>query len=288
MKTFSSLFCLLVLVCSLLPTTSAFVSRPPVTSPSITFSTDSAKTSSTSLNVFGTKKSKAQKEAEAEKAAMYWEGEWVCKDCGYIYQRVSIVDDCIGLSMIWRHLSSFYCSMRVGFIDITCLQNRNTHKSYLKFWSISFGMEKKICNPVRMRRVIFRRTKPWFQMPTMLWSSSSLCKESRRSCWNDPRWRWCADSHLQYRWFDPHDRVWGMGRWQLINWANCRSIYSYYRAIKWNNTLYRDIFFLLVLWSISFRNSLRIHSLMALTLLRPKADDISICADLTTNKTENY
>ena len=47
-------------------------------------------TTTTSLNVFGTKKSKAAKEAEAAKAAMYWEGDWVCKDCGYIYQRVSI------------------------------------------------------------------------------------------------------------------------------------------------------------------------------------------------------
>merc|ERR1712238_211247 len=50
-------------------------------------------TTSTSLNVFGNKKSKAQKEAEAEREAMYWEGEWVCKDCGYIYNR----GECSGL-----------------------------------------------------------------------------------------------------------------------------------------------------------------------------------------------
>jgi hypothetical protein len=24
-----------------------------------------------------------------EKAEIYWQGEWVCKDCGYIYNRVS-------------------------------------------------------------------------------------------------------------------------------------------------------------------------------------------------------
>jgi rubredoxin len=41
--------------------------------------------SSTSLNVFGTRKTEAQKAEEAEKAALYWAGEWVCKDCGYIY-----------------------------------------------------------------------------------------------------------------------------------------------------------------------------------------------------------
>jgi len=45
--------------------------------------------SSTSLNVFGNKKTAAQKAEEEAKASMYWEGEWVCKDCGYIYNRVS-------------------------------------------------------------------------------------------------------------------------------------------------------------------------------------------------------
>ena len=43
--------------------------------------------STTSLNVFGNKKSAAQKAEEEAKAAKYWQGEWVCKDCGYIYNR---------------------------------------------------------------------------------------------------------------------------------------------------------------------------------------------------------
>lgn len=48
-----------------------------------------ATTSSTSLNmVFGKKKTAAQKAEEEAKAAQYWQGEWVCKDCGYIYNRV--------------------------------------------------------------------------------------------------------------------------------------------------------------------------------------------------------
>lgn len=47
----------------------------------------------TSLNVFGQKKSAQQKADEAAKAALYWEGDWVCADCGYIYQR----SECAGL-----------------------------------------------------------------------------------------------------------------------------------------------------------------------------------------------
>lgn len=43
--------------------------------------------------VFGKKKTAAQKAEEDEKAAMYWEGEWVCKDCGYIYNRA----ECAGM-----------------------------------------------------------------------------------------------------------------------------------------------------------------------------------------------
>jgi hypothetical protein len=39
----------------------------------------------TILNVFGNKKSK---KISAEEAEIYWQGEWVCKDCGYIYNRV--------------------------------------------------------------------------------------------------------------------------------------------------------------------------------------------------------
>ena len=47
-----------------------------------------------------------------------------------------------------------------------------------------------------MRWFIFWRTISRFPMPTVLWSTSSICKESRRSCWNNSRWRWCPDSHL--------------------------------------------------------------------------------------------
>ena len=51
--------------------------------------------SSTSLNVFGKKKTAAQKAEEEEKAEKYWQGEWVCKDCGYIYDRVRNNQACI-------------------------------------------------------------------------------------------------------------------------------------------------------------------------------------------------
>lgn len=47
----------------------------------------------TALNVFGTKKSKSKKAADAEKAEKYWAGDWVCKDCGYIYSK----SECAGL-----------------------------------------------------------------------------------------------------------------------------------------------------------------------------------------------
>jgi hypothetical protein len=49
-----------------------------------TTSTTSVRTN-TVLNVYGNKKSKKVSAEEAEK---YWQGEWVCKDCGYIYNRV--------------------------------------------------------------------------------------------------------------------------------------------------------------------------------------------------------
>uniref|UniRef100_A0A6U0RS20 Rubredoxin-like domain-containing protein n=1 Tax=Eucampia antarctica TaxID=49252 RepID=A0A6U0RS20_9STRA len=50
--------------------------------------------SDVSLNmVFGKKKSAAAKAEEEARAAMYWAGEWVCKDCGYIYQK----GECAGL-----------------------------------------------------------------------------------------------------------------------------------------------------------------------------------------------
>ena len=44
-------------------------------------------TTTTSLSVFGKRKTEAQKAEEEAKAALYWAGEWVCKDCGYIYNR---------------------------------------------------------------------------------------------------------------------------------------------------------------------------------------------------------
>jgi len=47
----------------------------------------------TSLNVFGTRKTAAQKAEEQAKTDLYWEGEWVCADCGYIYNRF----ECAGL-----------------------------------------------------------------------------------------------------------------------------------------------------------------------------------------------
>jgi hypothetical protein len=54
--------------------------------PTTTLSTTTATPiSSTTLGVFGTKKSK---KIPPEEAAKYWQGEWVCKDCGYIYSRV--------------------------------------------------------------------------------------------------------------------------------------------------------------------------------------------------------
>jgi hypothetical protein len=78
----STIFSILVVIvgmCLCTSTTHAFVVRPSVVSPAAT---------TTSLNVFGNKKSQAQKTEEDPK---YWQGEWVCKDCGYIYNRVSLI-----------------------------------------------------------------------------------------------------------------------------------------------------------------------------------------------------
>lgn len=62
------------------------------------FSLSSSSSSSTALHVFGNKRSGGRAEAAADAlaerarkagvAAGFWEGEWVCKDCGYIYNRV--------------------------------------------------------------------------------------------------------------------------------------------------------------------------------------------------------
>mmetsp|Transcript_8495 Transcript_8495/g.11201 ORF Transcript_8495/g.11201 Transcript_8495/m.11201 type:complete len:143 (+) Transcript_8495:150-578(+) len=80
MMKFSSILSILFL---LLSTASAFQAPKPMV----------ASASSTALNVFGNKKSAAAKAAAEELAAQYWQGEWVCKDCGYIYQRA----ECAGL-----------------------------------------------------------------------------------------------------------------------------------------------------------------------------------------------
>mmetsp|Transcript_20550 Transcript_20550/g.29328 ORF Transcript_20550/g.29328 Transcript_20550/m.29328 type:complete len:153 (+) Transcript_20550:90-548(+) len=41
--------------------------------------------------VFGNKKTKTQK--DVEEVSKYWQGDWVCKDCGYIYNRA----ECAGM-----------------------------------------------------------------------------------------------------------------------------------------------------------------------------------------------
>ena len=75
----------------------AVVAPPSTTSsrgilafPSLVASTT---TTTTSLSVFGKRKTEAQKAEEEAKASLYWAGEWVCKDCGYIYNR----NECAGM-----------------------------------------------------------------------------------------------------------------------------------------------------------------------------------------------
>jgi hypothetical protein len=79
MKSTSISILLSVFATYLLSSTSAFVVQPSVV-------VVPSATTTTSLNVFGNKKSQAQKATEE---TQYWQGEWVCKDCGYIYNRVS-------------------------------------------------------------------------------------------------------------------------------------------------------------------------------------------------------
>eukprot|EP00957_Ditylum_brightwellii_P097565 7430769-Ditylum_brightwellii.AAC.1 len=74
----------LLLVC-LTASTSAFA--PSGRTTALMPRTSVAPATTTSLNVFGKKKTAEQKAIEEEKAAKFWQGEWVCKDCGYIYQR---------------------------------------------------------------------------------------------------------------------------------------------------------------------------------------------------------
>mmetsp|Transcript_990 Transcript_990/g.918 ORF Transcript_990/g.918 Transcript_990/m.918 type:complete len:149 (+) Transcript_990:146-592(+) len=86
MKSIFTSICTLFFIVVALDRTAAFGVAPLVRAP--------VAVSSTSLNmVFGKRKSAAQKAEEEAKAAMYWEGEWVCKDCGYIYNR----DECAGM-----------------------------------------------------------------------------------------------------------------------------------------------------------------------------------------------
>jgi hypothetical protein len=56
--------------------------------------------------VFGKKKTAAQKQLEEEEAAKYWQGEWVCKDCGYIYNRVSTEEWLYRKCSIFHHIMS--------------------------------------------------------------------------------------------------------------------------------------------------------------------------------------
>ena len=288
MKSFSSLISLvLALVCLSFSTTSAFVMRPSANAPSLTVSTAPSTTSITSLNVFGSKKSQAQKEAEAEKAAMYWEGEWVCKDCGYIYQRVRIESLwCDGTRNFW-FVEGFCISD--GFQALTILFVLGLFSYFVcnqfNFWNAVSWIETillLLLFLVRMCQFVFRRTKPWFPMPSVLRTSSSICEESRRSCWNHPRWRRCPDPYLQFWRCDSYYCVWYLGRRQLVNWSNYQSIYSNHRAIYSHNTPHRDFSFPLVLPCFCFQNSW--FGWLIDDSFPTTADDISICADHTTTK----
>jgi rubrerythrin len=84
MKSFVSTFIFAILCLS---SALAFTARPAIIPR--TSSVAQVASSTTSLNIFGKRKTEAEKAAQAEKDALYWQGEWVCKDCGYIYQRVS-------------------------------------------------------------------------------------------------------------------------------------------------------------------------------------------------------
>ena len=85
MKSFAATFLLLLLVAC----AQAFTVQPlaAVTGRN---GVSSSISTTTSLNmVFGNRKSKEQAAAAKAAELNYWEGEWVCKDCGYIYNRVS-------------------------------------------------------------------------------------------------------------------------------------------------------------------------------------------------------
>tara|TARA_B110000305_G_C19288553_1_gene562964 strand:- start:235 stop:495 length:261 start_codon:yes stop_codon:yes gene_type:complete len=50
----------------------------------------SSTTYTTSLGVFGQKKTSPEEQARLD---AFWQGDWVCKDCGYIYNR----GECAGM-----------------------------------------------------------------------------------------------------------------------------------------------------------------------------------------------
>ena len=85
----------------------------------------SGATPSVSLKmVFGNKKSAATKAEEKAKAEKYWQGEWVCKDCGYIYNRV-----CLCCSFLHRRSAhnltpNFDAILRRNVLDST-LRNKD-------------------------------------------------------------------------------------------------------------------------------------------------------------------
>ena len=98
-----SIVAILSAICLFATSTLAFAPVAPVASsprsyvaaPFSTSTTAStvASTTTTSLSVFGNRKTEAQKAEEEAKASKYWAGEWVCKDCGYIYNRA----ECAGM-----------------------------------------------------------------------------------------------------------------------------------------------------------------------------------------------
>jgi hypothetical protein len=68
--------------------TQAFTTVQPLVGANVGPSVAAAHFTTTNLNmVFGNRKSKDKSVAETK--SKYWEGDWVCKDCGYIYNRVS-------------------------------------------------------------------------------------------------------------------------------------------------------------------------------------------------------